>query len=153
MDREPPPRLKRLKPALRDPRRPGGRWQRPLPEALHAELRAARRRRRATPAWRLIEDAGLPGPLWNPRLYLDGAWLLDPAAYWPRHGVLLVTGGSALTERHPADRLGLRMVRATPARLRQDAQPALRDLGRALATGPHGPWTRITVGPASPVPG
>jgi hypothetical protein len=52
----------------------------------------------------MIETAGLPHPLWNPRLYLDGDRLADPAAYWPRHGVLLETVEPARPVRHRVGR-------------------------------------------------
>ncbi|MGH3302336.1 MAG: hypothetical protein ACRDOK_11755 [Streptosporangiaceae bacterium] len=35
----------------------------------------------------LIRRAGLPEPLYNPRLYLGGVFLAQPDAWWPDHGV------------------------------------------------------------------
>jgi hypothetical protein len=35
----------------------------------------------------LIRKAGLPQPLYNPRLYLGGIFLAQPDAWWPAYGV------------------------------------------------------------------
>lgn len=126
--------------ALRDRRRPGGPWHRPLPAHLHAVLRAARHHRPAVPLQTLFQAAGLPRPLWHPRLYLDGRWLASPVAYWPGHGVLLAVPGAPAAP----DTASLCTVHVTPHRLRQAPRSALVALREALTTGPHGPWQRVT---------
>ncbi|WP_327355800.1 hypothetical protein [Streptomyces sp. NBC_01304] len=41
-------------------------------------------------ARRILTKSGLPTPLWNPALRTpSGAFLAQPAAYWPREGVAL----------------------------------------------------------------
>ncbi|MFE2720925.1 hypothetical protein [Kitasatospora sp. NPDC059327] len=107
----------------------------------------------------LLRAAGLPEPLWNPVLFLDGHFLAVPDAYWPRARVALEIDSRAWHLR-PADHerslaranrltaAGLPVVRATPVQLRRDPDPVLRELRALLATGPHGPHARIGWRPA-----
>ncbi|MGV9264349.1 hypothetical protein ACWDRR_06775 [Kitasatospora sp. NPDC003701] len=102
----------------------------------------------------LLRGAGLPEPLWNPVLFLDGRFLAVPDAYWPRACVALEIDSRAWHLR-PADHerslaranrltaAGLPVVRATPVQLRREPEPVLRELRTLLATGPHGPHARI----------
>ncbi|MDH6110437.1 hypothetical protein P3T36_003475 [Kitasatospora sp. MAP12-15] len=103
----------------------------------------------------VLRAGGLPEPLWNPVLMLDGGFLAIPDAYWPDACVALEVDSRAWHLR-PADyertlsrgnRLQaarLPVVRATPTQLRSDPGPVLRELRSLLATGPHGPHRRIS---------
>ncbi|WP_051967663.1 hypothetical protein [Kitasatospora mediocidica] len=103
----------------------------------------------------LLRSGGLPEPLWNPVLMLDGQFLAIPDAYWPDACVALEIDSRAWHLR-PADyertlsrgnRLQaarLPVVRATPAQLRSDPGALLHELRALLSTGPHGPHRRIT---------
>ncbi|MDH6118667.1 hypothetical protein ABH930_003612 [Kitasatospora sp. GAS204A] len=103
----------------------------------------------------LLRRGGLPEPLWNPVLMLDGRFLAIPDAFWPQACVALEIDSRAWHLR-PADyertltrgnRLAaarLPVVRATPHQLRTDAATVLRELRTLLATGPHGPYHRLS---------
>ncbi|MFD0277053.1 hypothetical protein ACFVHB_24530 [Kitasatospora sp. NPDC127111] len=103
----------------------------------------------------LVRGAGLPEPLWNPVLLLDGRFLAVPDAFWPQACVALEIDSRAWHLR-PADHerslaranrftaAGLPVVRTTPVQLRRDPAPLLGELTALLATGPHGPHTRIS---------
>jgi hypothetical protein len=101
---------------------------------------------------------GLPRPLWNPRLELDGEWLADPDAYWPRLGVLFEVDSvrhhsgvaefdATLARDSRITSRGLMVLHATPRRLRDKPHEVLADLRRLLAGGPYGPWGRVVVFP------
>ncbi|MGA5823964.1 hypothetical protein ACPC54_39725 [Kitasatospora sp. NPDC094028] len=103
----------------------------------------------------LIAHAGLPEPLWNPVLFLDGRFLAVPDAYWPHACVALEIDSQAYHLR-PADHerdlaranrltvCGLPVVRTTPVQLRRDAAPVLHELTALVTSGPHGPHGRIS---------
>jgi hypothetical protein len=102
-----------------------------------------------TPAYGLVRTllvrAGLRPPLWRPQLWLDGAFLAAPDAYWPSDGVALDLGRGVGTSRMEA--LGLRVLRispGTPARYPGQLAATLRG---ALRAGPHGPLERISMIP------
>ncbi len=135
------------------------RARRITPQALAAELRAARLARRPdiravlddlragvrspaeARARRAVEGApDLPRPLWNPRLLLDGRWLADPNAYWPRHGVLFEVDSARA---HHVEAAGLKVLHASPQQLRERPEAVLADLRAALTGGPYGPWRRV----------
>ncbi|MEO3752777.1 hypothetical protein [Streptomyces sp. B6B3] len=146
------------------------------PEAMAAELRAERLTGRAwvrdavadlrvgvrspaeARARRLIDGAeGLPTPVWNARLLLDGEWLADPDAYWPRHGVLfevdslryhlgLAEHQRTMARRNRITRTGLMVLAATPAMVRDQPEEVLNDLRGLLTGGPYGPWQRVELG-------
>ncbi|MFE4975610.1 hypothetical protein ACFRAR_26355 [Kitasatospora sp. NPDC056651] len=103
----------------------------------------------------LLAHAGLPEPLWNPVLFLDGRFLAVPDAYWPHACVALEIDSRAWHLRPAeherglarANRLtaaGLPVVRTTPAQLRRDPSPVLHELTALVTTGPHAPHPRIT---------
>ncbi|MFB7618963.1 hypothetical protein [Kitasatospora sp. NPDC056181] len=103
----------------------------------------------------LVHGAGLPDPLWNPVLFLDGRFLAVPDAYWP-HACVALEIDSRAWHLSPADHerslaranrltaAGLPVVRTTPVRLRRDPASVLQELAALLATGPHGPHARIS---------
>ncbi|MFB6891167.1 hypothetical protein ACFCX4_17895 [Kitasatospora sp. NPDC056327] len=102
-----------------------------------------------------VRGAGLPEPLWNPVLFLDGRFLAVPDAYWPQACTALEIDSRAwhlrpadhersLTRANRLTAAGLPVVRTTPVQLRRDPGPVLRELAALLAAGPHGPHGRIT---------
>ncbi|MFI9326007.1 hypothetical protein ACIGZJ_00505 [Kitasatospora sp. NPDC052868] len=103
----------------------------------------------------LVRESGLPEPLWNPVLHLDGRFLAVPDAYWP-HACVALEIDSRAWHLRPADHenglaranrltaAGLPVVRTTPTQLRRDPAPVLHELRTLLATGPHGPHARLT---------
>ncbi|MEV6973862.1 hypothetical protein [Kitasatospora sp. NPDC093806] len=102
-----------------------------------------------------VRGAGLPEPLWNPVLFLDGRFLAVPDAYWPRACVALEIDSRAwhlrpadhersLTRANRLTAAGLPVVRTTPLQLRRDPAPVLQELATLLAGGPHGPHSRIS---------
>lgn len=104
-------------------------------ESLHAESRALAEGR----LYALVRGYGLPDPLWNVELWAPGGpplGLVD--AYWPEQGVAVEIdgmhrsdGGGAPGEfagkRERLEQLGIMVVRAEPARLRErpDEQASL----------------------------
>jgi hypothetical protein len=146
------------------------------PEALAAELRAERLARRRgvrevledldagvrspaeARARRLIEGAGagVPRPLWNPRLFLDGKHLADPDAYWPAYGVMFEVDSlrhhfavadhqRTLARHNRVTGAGLMALHVTPGMVREEPERVLADLRELLAGGPYGPWERVEV--------
>lgn len=103
----------------------------------------------------LLAHAGLPEPLWNPVLFLDGRFLAVPDAYWP-HACVALEIDSRAWHLRPADHerglaranrltaVGLPVVRTTPVQLRRDPVPVFHELTALLTTGPHGPHRRIS---------
>jgi hypothetical protein len=102
--------------------------------------------------------SGLPRPLWNPELRLDGRFLAVPDGYWPDHGVLLEVESIAhhfalpdwesTWDRHNRlDALGLCVQHVTARQLRERPDVVLDRLRSALAGGPYGPLDRIQVLP------
>ncbi|MFI9364669.1 hypothetical protein ACIG5E_26990 [Kitasatospora sp. NPDC053057] len=106
-------------------------------------------------ARQVLTHAGLPEPLWNPVLFLNGRFLAVPDAYWPYACVALEIDSRAYHLR-PADHerglaranrltaAGLPVVRTTPVQLRRDPAPVLHELTALVTTGPHGPHGRIS---------
>lgn len=104
----------------------------------------------------VVLGTDLPPPLWNPRLTLDGEFLVVPDAYWPRHGVILevdskehhwaVQDWEATMARHNRlAALGFRVLHASPGQLRDHPGEVVTALRTALSTGPHGPLARVRV--------
>jgi hypothetical protein len=148
--------------------------QRATAECLAVELRAARLSGHAEVAGVLSESAAgvrppaealarsvvletdPPRPLWNPRLTLDGEFLAVPDAYWQREGVMLEVDSKehhwavAAWERTMArhNRLtawGFQVLHVSPRQLRERPGDVVTALRAALATGPHGPVSRVRV--------
>ncbi len=100
---------------------------------------------------RLILNAGLPRPFYNPTLLLGTAFLAKPDAWWPDAGVavevdskewhLLPADWEATMARH--DRMaaaGINVVHLSPARIREKPAEVLATIAGALRTGrplPH----------------
>lgn len=108
---------------------------------------------------RLILTSGLPRPLFNPELYLDGQFLARPDAWWPEAGVaveidskewhLLPEDWERTMLRH--DRMaaaGVRALHFTPQQVHNQGADVLRLIAPALAVGRPVPgitWTPAAV--------
>ncbi|MER5478149.1 hypothetical protein ABT026_14410 [Streptomyces sp. NPDC002734] len=108
-------------------------------------------------ARRLIARSGLPEPLWNPDLFLDGEWLCRPDAYWPEHGVVLEVDSvrhhqlgadfQRTTARHARiSAAGLCVLPVTPAHLRDAPHRFLSALTQALSHAPYPGVPRVSLG-------
>jgi hypothetical protein len=94
----------------------------------------------------LIRNSGLPQPLFNPALYLDGRFLAKPDAWWP-HRALAVEVDSREWHISPDDweatmardgRLraaGIRVLHVTPRQVRTQPNWVLGIVADALRTG------------------
>jgi hypothetical protein len=107
---------------------------------------------------RLIKAAGLPEPLYNPRLFLDGKFLASPDAWWRQAGVIAEVdsrqwhatpeGWAATMKRH--NRLvavGLAVLHFTPRELRTEPDEVVRRIAAALQAGRPAPG--VTTKPAA----
>ncbi|MFE5209860.1 hypothetical protein [Streptomyces sp. NPDC056600] len=108
-------------------------------------------------ARRLIARSGLPDPLWNRDLFLDGEWLCRPDAYWPEHGVVLEVDSvrhhqlgadfQHTTARHARiSAAGLCVLPVTPAQLRDAPHRFLSALTQALSHAPYPGVPRVSLG-------
>jgi hypothetical protein len=94
----------------------------------------------------LITSSGLPTPLYNPDLYLNGRFLARPDAWWPQAGVA-VEVDSKEWHLSPADwqrtlqrhrrmtAAGILVIHVTPAELRTDPLRVAKDIAAALRCG------------------
>jgi hypothetical protein len=95
---------------------------------------------------RLIIRAGLPQPLYNPRLYLGEVFLAQPDAWWPEYGVA-VEVDSREWHLSPADweqtmarhrrmsAAGVIVVHVSPRQLRDQGAQLEADLAATLRAG------------------
>ena len=104
----------------------------------------------------LIILSGLPCPLFNPRLYLDGTFLACPDAWWPAAGVAVEVDSKAwhfsseedwhqTTRRHARmTAAGILVIHLTPRQLRDEPARITADIAAALSRGraPAGITTR-----------
>jgi hypothetical protein len=94
----------------------------------------------------LINSSGLPAPLYNPDLYLNGKFLARPDAWWPQAGVA-VEVDSREWHLSPADwqrtlrrhrrmtAAGIFVVHVTPDQLRTESLQVAGDIAAALERG------------------
>jgi hypothetical protein len=94
----------------------------------------------------LITRAGLPQPLYNPRLYVGEVFLAQPDAWWPEYGVA-VEVDSREWHLSPADweqtmarhrrmsAAGALVLHVSPRQLRDQGGPLMADLAAALRAG------------------
>jgi len=105
----------------------------------------------------LVLRSGLPKPLFNPRLYLNGQFLACPDAWWPEFGVavevdsrqwhLLPADWEETMLRHRKMQVaGLHVLHFTPRELRTSPQQVVADITAALEMGK--PVTGIITKPA-----
>ncbi|WP_448322277.1 hypothetical protein [Streptomyces sp. CO7] len=107
-------------------------------------------------ARRLIARSGLPDPLWNQDLFLDGEWLCRPDAYWPEHGVVLEIDSvrhhqlgadfQRTTARHARiAAAGLCVLPVTPAHLRDAPHRFLAALTQVMSHAPYPGVPRVSL--------
>ena len=106
----------------------------------------------------LIRKSGLPQPLFNPHLSLDGALLAKPDAWWPDRA-LVVEIDSREWHLSPDDweatmardgrlrAVGIRVIHVTPRQVRTEPNKVLATIADALRTG--APIPRLTTVPAA----
>jgi hypothetical protein len=107
---------------------------------------------------KLITSSGLPAPLYNPDLYLEGKFLARPDAWWPQAGVG-VEVDSKEWHLSPADwqrtlqrhrrmtAAGIFVIHVTPDQLRTEPLQVTEDIAAALQRGR--PARGITTRPAA----
>jgi hypothetical protein len=94
----------------------------------------------------LIARNGLPVPMFNPRLYLNGRFLACPDAWWPAAGVAVEVDSvewhlSPEDWQHTLRRhgrmtaAGILVLHVTPRQLRAEEARIARDIAAALTTG------------------
>ncbi len=94
----------------------------------------------------LIMNSGLPEPLYNADLYLDGKFLARPDVWWPHAGVAvevdsmewhLLPGDWQQTMRRGRrmTAAGIFVVHVTPGQLRDEPQQVIQDITSALERG------------------
>ncbi len=94
----------------------------------------------------LIKRSGLPAPLYNPRLYLEGEFLAMPDAWWEAVGVAAEVDSreyhfdeaawDATMRRH--DRMtaaGIRVLHFSPVRIRSDPDWVIETIRDTLSSG------------------
>lgn len=95
---------------------------------------------------RLIIRAGLPQPLYNPRLYLGAVFLAQPDAWWPEYGVAVEVDSrewhlspadwEQTMERHRRmSAAGVVVLHVSPRQLRGQGAQLEADLAGALRQG------------------
>jgi len=91
----------------------------------------------------LIRRSGLPQPLFNPSLYVNGTLLGRPDAWWPDHGVAVeiesrewhfAPDAWEATMRRDArlTAAGIRVLHVSPRQLRTEPERVVRDIAAAL---------------------
>lgn len=94
----------------------------------------------------LIRKSGLPQPLFNPSLLINGKLLARPDAWWPEHGVVAEVDSrawhlapalwEATMSRHSRmTAFGIRVLHFSPRQVRRTPGEVLDDVAVALRTG------------------
>jgi hypothetical protein len=94
----------------------------------------------------LIMNSGLPTPLYNPDLYLNGKFLARPDAWWPLAGAavevdskewhLLPGDWQQTLRRHRRmTAAGIFVVHVTPSELRTESLQVVEDIAAAITGG------------------
>jgi hypothetical protein len=107
----------------------------------------------------LIKKAGLPTPLYNPRLFLDGEFLACPDAWWPDAGVAVEVDSRAyhlsaadwektMARHNQMVAAGILLLHFPPTQLRKEGRAVTNKIRSTLATG-HGPLPRIRTEPCA----
>ena len=106
----------------------------------------------------LVRRSGLPQPLFNPSLYVNGTFLATPDAWWPDYGVAVEIDSrewhfapddwEATMRRHARlTAAGIRVLHVTPRQVRIEPNQVLRMIAAALRTGQ--PVKRLITVPAA----
>ncbi len=101
----------------------------------------------------LIRTSGLPLPLFNPRLFLNGTFLATPDAWWPDAGVIAEIDSREFhlspedweqTMRRHARlaAVGIIVLHFSPRQLRTEPDRLVREIGGALRSGRPVPGIR-----------
>ncbi len=94
----------------------------------------------------LIMTAGLPLPLFNCTLRLNGTFLATPDAYWPQHGVIVEVDSwqwhsgpqawaETLARHNRLEAAGLRVLHFSPRQIRTEPGDVISQIAAALAHG------------------
>jgi hypothetical protein len=107
----------------------------------------------------LIRRAGLPGPLFNARLYIGHEFLASPDAWWPGHGVaaevdsqewhFAPAGWKRTTARHTRmTAQGILVLHFPPSQIHKEPRLVGQEIRSALAAS-RGPLPHVRTVPAS----
>lgn len=107
----------------------------------------------------LIRKSGLPLPLFNPRLFVDGEFLAIPDAFWPDAGVAAEVDSrewhfspadweNTLRRHARVSATGIIVLHITPHQLRTEPDRVLRDIAGALRAGRPVPGITIRLAAA-----
>jgi hypothetical protein len=94
----------------------------------------------------LVRHSGLPQPLFNPSLYVNGAFLARPDAWWPDHGVAVEIDSrewhfapddweATMQRDRRLTAAGIRVLHVSPRQLRTEPGRIMQDIGAALRAG------------------
>jgi hypothetical protein len=94
----------------------------------------------------LIRKAGLPQPLYNPKLYLGDVFLAQPDAWWPEHGVAVEVDSRewhlspadwerTMTRHRRMSAAGVIVLHISPRQLREQQADAIAEMAGALRNG------------------
>jgi hypothetical protein len=125
--------------------RDGGRLRKVL-----AEVTAGVRSSPEADLMHLIKRAGLPQPLFNPRLFINGQYLARPDAWWPEVGVAVEVDSrewhlspedwQATMERHARmAAAGIRVLHFSPHQIRTQPQMVVAVIRQALQVSSPAP--------------
>jgi hypothetical protein len=106
----------------------------------------------------LLRRSGLPVPLYNPDLFLNGAFLARPDAWWPQAGVAVEVDSKewhlspgdwqrTLRRHRKMTAAGIFVVHVTPGQLRTEPLQVIADIAAALERGR--PARGVTTRPAA----
>jgi hypothetical protein len=106
----------------------------------------------------LIRPSGLPQPLYNARLYVNGKFLAQPDAWWQEASVAVEVDSmrwhllpehweKTMLRHRRMSAAGIVVIHLSPHQLRTQPQEVIADIARALANGR--PATSITIRPGA----
>jgi hypothetical protein len=106
----------------------------------------------------LIRRAGLPEPLYNPKLYLGDVFLAQPDAWWPEYGVAVEVDSRewhlspadwerTMTRHRRMSAAGVIVLHISPRQLREQQADAIAEIAGALRSGR--PLPAITTRPVA----
>jgi hypothetical protein len=122
--------------------------------AVLAEVAAGVRSGPEADLRQLIIRAGLPVPLFNCSLRLNGAFLARPDAYWPQHGIVVEVDSwqwhsrpqawaETLRRHNRLEAAGLRVLHFSPRQIRTEAGDVVSQIAAALAHGQPAPGIAV----------
>jgi hypothetical protein len=98
----------------------------------------------------LIRASGLPEPMYNPELYLNGTFLARPDAWWPQASVAVEVDSvlfhtlpqdyhDTIERRRKMGAAGINVLPVSPHQLRTSEQEVLADIAAAISNGHPAP--------------